>query len=196
MMRHLVRGATLLLVLGLVALFLAQQELRFVLAAVAIACLVEVALALRMRRDKLQARTDRSGFAAARISCTEEDQTVSVALVAEPRRRGTAPYVLLSRSLLPQAPAAGELEPYLELSDRRWSVHGGIRDAYLSPQLLRVTLDARAAEVLEAQEVCIRLQPGFDQRRLERSLRRILRGVAFVSERSMPDESAAQGAVH
>ena len=109
-----------------------------------------------------------------------------------PRPAARAAYVLLSRTLRPgrQAVALDEDRPYLELSDQRWSVRGGIQDAYLSPQLLRLTLDARGAEALGASQVCVTLQEGNDQRRLERALGRILRGVSFTSERSMPEDTA------
>jgi hypothetical protein len=191
MMRPLVRGAAMLLLLGLAGASLALEEIRFVLAGAAITCLVEIALALRARRGRPQAPWDRSRISAAQVSCTEQDGALTVALVGEDQGPGGAPYVLLSRMLRPerQAAAANDDRPYLELSDQRWSVYGGIQDAYLSPQLLRLTLDARGAEVLGASQVCVTLQAGNDQRRLERALGRILRGVSFTSERSLPEDT-------
>jgi hypothetical protein len=170
----------------------ALEETRFALAGVAIFCLVEIGLALRTRRSRPQAPPDRSRFTAAQVSCAQQDGAVSVALVGEDQPRGAAPYLLLSRKLPPhgQAAAVTEDRPYLELSDRRCSVYGGIQDAHLLPQLLRLTLDAHGAEVLGASQVCVTLQAGYDQRLLERSLSRILRGVAFISERSMPEDVA------
>jgi hypothetical protein len=49
-------------------------------------------------------------------------------------------------------------------------------------------LDARAAEVLGTNQVCVAFEAASEQRRLERALGRILRGVPFTSERSMPEE--------
>ena len=187
-MRHLVRGAALLLAAALAVLALALKEARFALAAAAIFGLVETALALRSRRNRPRAPCDRSRFTATQVSCTEKAGALSVALIGDEAPRRAAPYLLLSRT------PANEDHPYLELSDPKYSVHGGIRDAYLLPQQLRLTLDARGAEVLGAGQVCVTLQAGHDQRRLERALGRILRGVAFVSERSMPEDLAEVGA--
>lgn len=178
-MRHLVRSASVLLLLAFAALSLAQEELRFVLAGVAVSCLVEIALALRARRDGPRAPGDR--LAAVQVSCMEQDGALGVMLAGE-RRRGAAPYLLLSRQLA--AP-----RPRLELSDPRWSVEGGLEEVVLSPGLLRVALDARAAEVLGARELCVTLEGDIEQRPLERSLRKILRGVSFTSERSAPQEA-------
>jgi hypothetical protein len=191
MMRQLVRGAAVLLLLGLAGVSLALEQVRFALAGVAISCLVEIALALRARRSRPQARRDRSRVTAAQVSCTEQDGALTVALIGEDEGRGGPPYVLLSRTLRPepQATAPKDERPYLELSHQRWSVYGGIQDAYLSPQLLRLTLDARGAEVLGASQVCVTLKAGTDQRRLERALSRILRGVSFTSDRSMPEDT-------
>jgi len=191
MMRQLVRGAAMLLLLGLAGVSFALEEIRFVLAGAAISCLVEVGLALRARRGRQQAPWDRSRVSAAQVSCTEQDGALTVALIGEDQGRGGAPYVLLSRRLRPerQVMAPNDDRPYLELSGQRWSVYGGIQDAYLSPQLLRLTLDARGAEVLGASQVCVTLKAGNDQRRLERALGRILRGVSFTSERSMPEDT-------
>jgi hypothetical protein len=184
-----VRGAALLLLVALAGVSLALQEMRFVLAAVAICCLVEIAIALRARRNRLAVPRDRSRFTAAQVSCSEKDGALSVALVEDDQAHGSASYLLLSRKLRPQGPVASEEDrPYLELSDRKCSVHGGIEDAYLLPQSLCLTLDARAAGVLGASQVCVTLGTAHDQRRLERALGRILRGVAFVSERSMPED--------
>lgn len=178
-MRHFVRSASLLLLLALAALSLAQGELRFVLAGVAVSCLVEIALALRARRDG--PGTPRGRLAAVQVSCLEQDGMLSVTLAGE-RRRGAAPYLLLSRRL-------ADAVPRLELSDPQWSVEGGLREVVLTPALLRVALDARAAEVLGAQEICVTLEGDIEQRPLERLLRKILRGVSFTSERSAPQEA-------
>lgn len=178
-MRHLVRGAALLLLLALAALSLVQQGLRFVLAGVAVAGLVEIGLALRARRNGPRAPRDR--LAATQVSCMEQDGALSLTLAGE-RRRGAAPYLLLSRRLADAAPR-------LELSDPRWTVEGGLQEVVLSPGLLRVSLDARAAQVLGTREVCVTLEGDIEQRPLERSLRRILRGVSFTSERSAPQEA-------
>ncbi|HEX7889762.1 MAG TPA: hypothetical protein VF522_10415 [Ramlibacter sp.] len=183
MMRHLVRSAALLLLLALAGLSLLQEELRFVLAGAAISCLVEIGLALRARRGGSRASGDRSRVAAVHMACQEQDGAMSVALVGA-RARGAAPYVLLSRQLAGSVPGL----PYLELSDRQWSLHGGIQEAVLSPGLLRLELDPRGAEVLGAARVCVTLEPDIEQRPLERSLRKILRGVSFTSERSMPED--------
>jgi hypothetical protein len=183
-----VRGAALLLLVGFAGLSLALEETRFVLAAVAICCLVQIAIALRARRKRVAVPRGRSRFTAAQVSCSEKDGALSVALI-EDDARGAASYLLLSRKLRPQGQVASDEDhPYLELSDRKCSVYGGIQDAYLLPQSLCLTLDARAAGVLGATQVCVTLGTAYDQRRLERALSRILRGVAFVSERSMPDE--------
>lgn len=191
MMRWLVRGAAMLLLLGLAGVSLALEEIRFVLAGVSISCLVEFGLALRARRSRTQAPGDRSRLSAVQVSCTEQDGVLTVAMLGEDQGRGVAPYVLLSRTLRPrpQAAAPDDDRPYLELSDQRWSVCGGIEDVYLSPRLLRLTLDARGAEMLGASQVCVNLQQGNDQRRLERALSRILRGVSFTSERTMPEDT-------
>lgn len=187
-MRMLVRGGALLLVLALAAGYFFLHEIRFVPAAAAIACLVELALWLRARAGKPAAAVDRSRLSAAAVSCTEQDGALTVTLTGANEGRASAPYVLLSRAPRSQqaAPVEGDA-PYLEISDRRWSVHGGIQDAYLSPQLLRLTLDARGAQVVGADAVCVTLRDGIDQRRLERALSRILRGVPFTSERSVPE---------
>lgn len=185
------RGAAVLLLLALAGLSLELNEIRFALAGVAIACLVEIALALRARRERPQAAVDRSRIAAAQVSCTEQDGALTVTLTGEPQGRAGAPYLLLSRPLRrAQAAPATEDRPYLELSDRTCSVYGSIQDAYLSPQILRLTLDPHGAEVLGTSQLCVTLQQGNDQRRLERALSKILRGVPFTSERSMPEDEA------
>lgn len=189
MMRHLVRAASVLLLLALAGLSLAQQELRFALAGLAIAGLVEIGLALRARRGAPRAPRDRSRLAAVQVSCREHDGTLTVALVGE-RRRGAAPHVLLSRRFAATGDAQAPSDrPSLELSGPRWSVHGGIREAFLSPGLLRLALDARAAEALGVNQVSVALEPHIEQRALERALRRILRGVPFTSERSAPEDA-------
>jgi hypothetical protein len=190
MMRHFVRAVALLLLGALAGAWVALEETRFLLAAVAIFCLVEIGLALRARRNTPRAPGDRSRFTAAQVSCSEKDGGLSVALVGADQPGGAAPYLLLSRKLPQQGEAANEERPYLELSGR-WSVYGGIQDAYLLPQSLRLTLDARGIEAIGASQVCVMLPAGYDQRRLERALGRILRGVAFVSERSMPEDLPA-----
>lgn len=189
MMSHLIRALAALLLLGLGAMFLVLEEVRFLFAAAAIGCLVEIALALRARRGRARRAVDRARFAAARISCSEQGDCVSVTLAAAQPRRGAAPYVLLSRARPTGHDAVPSQDdgPDLELSGAKDSIHGGIRDAYLSPRLLRVTLDSRGAELLGIQEICVTLPPGYDQRGVERTLRRVLRGVAFVSDRSLPD---------
>lgn len=189
MMRHLVRAASVLLFLALAGLSLSQQELRFALAGAAILGLVEIGLALRGRRNAPRAPRDRSRLAAVQVSCMEQDGALTLALVGE-RRRGAAPHVLLSRRF--GATRDGEPpcdRPYLELSEPRWSVHGGIREAFLSPGLLRLALDARGAEALGVQQVSVTLEPHIEQRPLERALRKILRGVSFTSERSAPEQA-------
>jgi hypothetical protein len=184
MMRHLVRSAAFLQLLSFAGLSMAQEEPRFAVAGAAISCLVEIGLALRARRNGARASSDRSRLSAVQVACQEQDGALMVALLGA-RARGAAPYVLLSRQLAGSVPGL----PYLELSDRRWSVHGGIQEAVLSPGLLRLDLDPRGAEVLGARQVCVTLEPGIEQRPLERSLRKILRGVSFTSERSMPDDA-------
>lgn len=190
MTRHLVRGAALLLLAALGGASMALHEIRFALAAGAIFCLVETGLALRRRRSRLPAPADRSRFTATRVACSQDDGALRVALIGQEPQRGATPYLLLSRKLPPQGRAVqvDEDRPSLELSDRKWSVHGGIQDAYLVPRMLRLTLDARGAEAVGASQICVTLQAGHDQRQLERALGRILRGVAFVSERSMPED--------
>jgi hypothetical protein len=191
MMRHLLRGSTMLLLLGLAGLSWALGEMRFAVAGALICGLVEIGLALRARREKQQAPRDRSRLCAAQVSCTEQDGALSVALVGESEGRGGAPYVLLSRKLRTER-HAGELNddrPSIELSNPKWSIQGGIQDAYLTPRLLRLTLDARGAELLGIDQLCVTFEARNDQRQLERALSRILRGVPFTSERSMPEDA-------
>ena len=191
MMRLLVRGAALLLLFGLAGVTFALGELRFALAGVAICCLVEIGLALRARRSRPHAAVDLSRLSAAAVSCTEQVGELSVRLVGEEQRGGVAPHVLLSRTLRPaqQSVPLNDDGPYLELCDRKWSAHGAIEDAYLTPRFLRLTLDARGAQAIGAGQVCIALPAGYDQRSLERALGRILRGVPFTSDRSLPEET-------
>jgi hypothetical protein len=73
-------------------------------------------------------------------------------------------------------------------------MHGAIREACLMPRLLRLVLHPHAADALGAGEVCVTLPAAQDQRALERALRRILRGVAFTSERSVPEEEVPEAA--
>ena len=81
--------------------------------------------------------------------------------------------------------------PYLELSEKKHSVHGGIEDAFLSPHHMRLTLNARGAEALGAGDVHVTLATPGEQRRLERALGRVLRGVPFTSDRSLTGLAAA-----
>jgi hypothetical protein len=195
MLRQFARAAAWLLLIGLAALAWMEQEIRPALAGLAIAGLAETALALRARRGRPPAGEDRSRLDAVQVSCTEADGALTVALRgAAPAGRGSAPCVLLSRALRPAAPqdALHRDGPRLQLSDRRGSVHGGIQEACLSPQLLCLTPDARGAEALGTSEIRVLLPAGLDQRPLERTLGRILRGVPFTSERSMPADMAGR----
>lgn len=191
MMRQFVRGAAVLLLLALAGVSLVQEEIRFVVAGAAIGVLIELGLALRARRGEAASDGDRARVAAVQVTCTEQDGALSVTLAGENPGRGSAPYVRLSRMLRPtsQDAALNHDRPYLELSDSRWSVFDGIEEAYLSPRLLRLTLHARGAEVLGTSEVCVTLAADSEQRRLERTLGRILRGVSFTSERSLPEDT-------
>ena len=78
-MRVFARVATLLLVAAMAAGYFALQENRFAPAAVAIACLVELALALRTQ-DRRQPAADRARIAASRVACTDQAGTLSVTL--------------------------------------------------------------------------------------------------------------------
>lgn len=192
-MPHLVRSAGALLLLGLSGWSYVGGELQFAVAGAAVAILMEMGLALRARRETIPALRDRSRVSADQVSCTEQDGVLKVALVGKAQGRSKAPYVLLSRPLL-GAPGAElrDERPCLELGDPKWSVHGGIREACLTPTELRLALRAGAAEVLGVAEVRVTLPAGQEQRQLERALRRVLRGVAFTSERSMPEEEARE----
>lgn len=181
MVRVLVRALAVLLLFALAGLSYQLQEIRFVAAGAAVLVLVEIALALRVRRGGPKAH-DPSRVRAASISCDEKDGVLSVTLTGEAQGRRPAPYVLLSRTMQPGAHRDG---PYLELSDATSSVHGGIQEAYLSPRELRLTLNAHGAATLRANDVCIALPTAAEQRRLERALSRILRGVRFTSDRSL-----------
>jgi hypothetical protein len=192
-MPHLVRSAGALLLLGLAGWSYVGGELQFAAAGVAVAALMEMGLVLRARRDRSTVVRDRSRVSAMQVSCTEQDGVLKVALVGKAQGRSKAPYVLLSRPLL-GAPGAElrDERPCLELGDPKWSVHGGIREACLTPKELRLELRTAAAEALGVEEVRVMLPTGQDQRQLERALRRVLRGVAFTSERSMPEEEAQE----
>ena len=192
---HLIRAVSALFLLSLAGWSVESGELQFAAAGAAIAALVETALALRARRERANDVQDRSRFSAVQVSCTEQDGTVAVALVGKAQGRSRAPYVRLSRPLL-GAPGAEERDerPCLELGEPKWSAPGGIREACLTPQVLRLVLRAPAAEALGAEEVCVTLPAGQDQRQLERALRRVLRGVAFTSERSLPQEDPREAA--
>lgn len=191
-MLHLVRAAGVLLLLGLSGWAYVSGELQFAAASLAVAILMEILIALRARRDQPAPVQDRSRLSAVQVTCTEEDGVLKVALLGkEHARRSKAPYVLLSRPLL-GAPGAElrDERPCLELGAPKWSVHGGIREACLTPQELRLELRAGAAEALGVEEVRVMLPMGQDQRQLERPLRRVLRGVAFTIERSLPQQEA------
>lgn len=184
-MRLLVRGTALLQFLALAGLWFLSHDTRFLLAGVAIVCLVEVGLLLRARAGRPAASGERSRISAAHVSYGEQDGAVTVTFTGENDGRASAPYVLLSRVLRSgQAGADAADGPYLELSDRQWSVYGGIQEAYLSPQRLCLTLNRRGSEVLGAETVSVALRYPRHQRQLERALSRIVRGVPFTSERS------------
>jgi hypothetical protein len=187
-MSHLVRAAGALLLLGLSGWSYVSGEPEFAAAGVAVATLMETGFALRARRERTTSVGDRSRVAAVQVSCTEEHGVLKVALVGKAQGRSKAPYVLLSRTL-PGAPgeAVHDERPCLEVGEPQWSAPGGIREACLTPQALRLALHAEAAETLGVAEVCVTLPAGEEQRSLERALRRILRGVAFTSERSVPE---------
>lgn len=189
----LVRTFGVLLLVALAGLAFVLEEVRFVLAGLAIQALVEIGLALRARRGRAAAAAgDRTRVCAARISCVEKEGALVVTLTGGEQGRRAAPYVLLSRALRPGAPDVGPRTdaPYLELSDPKWSVHGGIQEAYLSPQLLQLTLDERGAAVLRASEIRVTLDTPGEQRRLERALSRVLRGVPFTSDRTIQPAAA------
>ena len=187
-----VRAAGILLLLVLAGLSFALQEIRFAVAGAAILGLVEIGIALRVRRTRLQAVRDRSRICAARISCDEKDGALTVTLTGQGQGGGPAPYVLLSRVLQrsEHEVEASRNGPYLEMSDARASVHGGIQEAHLTPHLLRLTLNAHGAGVLRASDICVALQAPSEQRRLERALTKVLRGVPFTSDRSLVDLEA------
>lgn len=189
MMRVLVRALAVLLLFALAGLSFQLREIRFAAAGAAVLVLVEIALALRVRRAGQRAVRDPSRFRAASISCDEKDGVLRVTLAGEAQGRTPAPYVLLSRTL---QPGPQPVEPHrdgpgLELSDPGLCVHGGIQDAYLSPRELRLTLNAHGAATLRASDVRIALPAPGEQRRLERALSRILRGVRFTSDRSLDE---------
>lgn len=196
-MSHLLRAAGASLLLGLSGWSYVSGELQFAAAGVAVAALTELALALRARRETSASLGNRSRVSAVQVSCTEEGGLLKVTLLGKAQgRRSNAPYVLLSRPLLGAPGASGaelsDERPCLELGGPKWSVHGGIREACLTPQELRLELRAGAAEALGVEEVRVMLPAGQDQRQLERVLRRVLRGVAFTSERSMREEGAQE----
>jgi hypothetical protein len=195
-LRYLVRGTGVLLLASLSGLSFVRGEPQFAAAGVAVAALVELGLALRARRNQPAPAPDRSRVSAERVTCTEQDGAWTIALVGNAQGASAPTYVLLSRTQRPGAPGAAPSRegPYLELGDPKRSVHGGIREACLTPRLLHLALDTHAAEVLGTGEVNVTLHAGNDQRRLERALARILRGVAFTSERSLPEEEAQEAA--
>ena len=192
MMGHVVRGAALLLLIALAIVTVNLEEVRFVLAGGAILCLVELGLALRARRQGAKIASDRCRISAAQVACTEEDGSIAVRMTGDSRGGGRPPYVLLSRSLGGDAQCIG---PYLELSGKRCAFQGEIREAYLSPGSLRLALAPRANALLGATQVAVTLPAGTDQRRLERALGKILRGVPFTSDRSLPEDCPEGAAV-
>lgn len=187
--RHVVRGTGVLLLASLVGLSSVRAEPQLADAGVAVAALVELGLALRARRNRLAAVRERARVSAERVTCTEQHGALTVMLAGNAQ----GSYVLLSRTVRSGA-APSRDGPYLELGDPKWSAHGGIREASMTPRLLRLALDAQAAQVLGAGEVNVTLDAGIDQRRLERALAKILRGVAFTSERSAPEEEMQEAA--
>jgi hypothetical protein len=193
---HVLHALAALLLLALAAASFASGELRYAAAGVAIFALAEIALALRARRERTAAVRDRSRVSAIRVSCSEAEGILTVALAGKAQGRSGAPYVLLSRTL-PRGPTGSDLQderPYLEVGAPKWSMHGAIREASLMPRLLRLALHPDAADALGAGEVCVTLPAAQDPRALERALRRILRGVAFTSERSVPEEDVREAA--
>jgi hypothetical protein len=192
---YVVRAATVLLLLALAGVSFVTRELRFAVAGVAVAVLAETAIALRIRRNRSSLRQDRTRVSAVQVSCTEEGGLLKVELVGKAQGRARPPYVLLSRPLL-GAPGADlrDERPCLELGEPKWAVHGGIREACLTPHELRLELRPSAAEALGTGEVRVTLPAGQDQRATERALRRVLRGVAFTSERSVPEEATREAA--
>ena len=185
MMPHVVRGAAALLLVCLAAVTVNLEEVRFVLAGVAVLCLVELGLALRARRQGAQIPRDRCRFSAAQVACTEEHGIASVRITGD-SAAGRPRYVLLSRSLGGDRPGSG---PCLELSDPGCAFQGEIQEAYLTPGSLHLALAPRASTLLGAAQVKVTLPAGTDQRRLERALGKILRGVPFTSDRSPPEDS-------
>lgn len=192
MMRHLVRGAAALLLIALAIVTVNLEEIRFVLAGGAVLCLVELGLALRTRRQGAQIASDRCRISAAQVACTEDDGRIAVRMTGDFRANGRPSYVLLSRSL---GDGGQCIAPYLELSDQRCAFQGEIQEAYLSPGSLRLALAPRANALLGAPQVSVTLPAGTDQRRLERALGKILRGVPFTSDRSLPEDCAEGPAV-
>jgi hypothetical protein len=187
-MALLVRAATVLLCVALAACSVALQDLRFAFAAAAILCLVELALALRARAGRRSDPHHPSRLAAARVSYTEQEGVLAVTLSgASDGRPLGAPCVVVSRTLRPPPDGTAPGGPRLALSAPPVSIYAAIQEADLSPQLLRLLLDARAAEALGSETVCVTLPAGTDQRLLERALGRILRGVPFTSDRSLPE---------
>lgn len=183
-MAWMVRAAAALLWGPLAACAVAQGEVRFAIAAAAIFCLVELALALRARAGLRAGSRDASNFAAESVSYTEHDGVLAVSFGSGGKRRASG--VVVSRTLRPPPDASTPGGPRVEVTGWRGAIHAGVEDAYLSPQRLRLVVDARAAQALGTDTLCVTLPAGTDQRLLERALGRILRGVPFTSERSMP----------
>lgn len=197
-MRRLVRVATALLCAALAGFSVMLEDRGFAFAAAAVLGLEEMALALRARRASRAGRVRPSSFDAARISYSEQDGVVALTLSGAEEKRSVPACVVLSRNVRSRADTTAQAGgPRLELSPPRRAMDSVIEGAWLSPGLLRLALDARAAASLGAETICVRLPQGADQRGLERALGRILRGIPFTSERSVPEEeggmSTAEG---
>lgn len=186
MMGHVLRGAATLLLVALAMVTVHLEQIRFVLAGAAILCLVELGLALRERRQGAPVASERCRISAAQVAYPEEDGSIAVRMTGHSQGNGRPAYVLLSRSLGGDASSIG---PRLELSDKRCAFQGEIQEAELWPGSLRLALAPRASTMLGATQVSVTLAVGTDQRRLERALGKILRGVPFTSERSLPADS-------
>lgn len=122
-------------------------------------------------------------FSAVQIACLEEDGVLTVVFGGAPEGDCDPPYLLLSRTLAPDAHDVklGQDCSYLELSDQSKSVYGGISSVHLSPREIRVVLDARGkrALALKDAEICVSFAPSAEKDRLEQALRRVLNGVSF-----------------
>jgi len=123
-------------------------------------------------------------FSPAQIACLEEDGVLTVAFGSEPVEGSDPPYLLLSRTLSPDAQDVrlGQDCPYLELSDQSKSVYGGIRSVHFSLHFIRVTLDALGEKEIGDTEVCVTFALSNERDRLEEALRRVLNGVTFSTD--------------